>query len=95
MSITRAGTSDGAIDLGMCRPGQNPRLTPRYSCQARGPGLWLATELPGTTSDEALADKRGMIAVAQPILTQVPEEVLLQAVTSLHPATATEIAGLS
>ena len=94
VSITRAGTSDGAFDLGMCRPGQDPRLTPQYYCQAKGPGLWLATER-GTTSDVALADNRSMIAVAQPILRQVPDEVLLQAVSSLRPATAAEIAALS
>jgi hypothetical protein len=93
VSITSAGTSDGAFDLGMCAGDENPRLTPRYSCQAKGPGLWLVTGT-GLPSDEALAVNRDMIAVAQPIGTQVPDEVLLQAVTSLRPATAAQIAAL-
>jgi len=78
----------------MCGPGQDPQLIPQYTCQAKGPGRWLVTE-GGTTSDEALADNGGVIAVAQPVLTQVPDEVLLQAVSSLRPATAAEIAALS
>jgi hypothetical protein len=93
VSITRAGTSDGAVDLGMCKPGENPRLTPQYSCQAKGPGLWLVTAS-GASPDEALASKRGMVAVAQPIGAQVPDKILLQAVASLRPATAAQIAAL-
>lgn len=93
VSITRTGTSDGAFDLGMCKHDENPKLTPQYSCQAKGPGLWLVTGT-GLPSDEALAVSRGMIALAQPIGTQVPDEVLLQAVISLRPATAAQIAAL-
>jgi hypothetical protein len=94
VSITKVGTSDGDFDLGMCKPGENPQLIPQYSCHARGPGRWLVTDS-GASGDEALADSRGVIAVAQPILTRVPDEVLLQAVTSMRPASAAEIAALS
>ena len=94
VSITKVGTSDAAFDLGMCKPGENPQLIPQYSCHARGPGRWLVTDS-GASGDEALADSRGVIAVAQPILTRVPDEVLLQAVTSMRPASAAEIAALS
>jgi hypothetical protein len=77
----------------MCKPGENPRLIPQYSCQAEEPGLWLVTES-GASADEALASKKGMIAVAQPVGASVPDEILLQAVTSLRPATAAAIAAL-
>jgi hypothetical protein len=94
VDITTASTSDGAIDLGLCKPGEDPQLTPRYSCRSSGAGRWVVTQ-PGTSSDEALADQRDRIAVARPIGTQVSDEVLLQAVTSLRPASAAEIAALS
>jgi hypothetical protein len=94
VDITTASTSDGAIDLGMCKPGEDPQLTPQYSCQAEGAGRWLVTES-GTPADEALADNLGTIAVAEPIGTHVSSEVLLRAVTSLRPASAAEIAALS
>jgi len=95
VDVTRVGTSDGTTDLGMCQPGGNPRLVPQFSCQAEGPGRWLVSE-PGTTTDEALADQRGRIAVAQVVGTQtVPGAVLLLAVTSLQPASAGQIAALS
>jgi hypothetical protein len=93
VSVTKVGTSDATFDLGMCRPGENPQLIPQYSCHARGPGRWLVTDS-GASADEALADTRGMIAVAQPIGTQIPDEVLLQAVASMQPASAAEIAAL-
>jgi hypothetical protein len=93
VSMTKVGTSDAAFDLGLCQPGENPRLILQYSCHARGPGRWLVTDS-GASSDEALADTRGMIAVAQPIGTQIPDQVLLQAVTSMRPTSAAEIAAL-
>jgi hypothetical protein len=56
---------------------------------------FLHDEMTAPAWAEAMADSRGMIAVAQPMLTGVPDDVLLQAVTSMRPASAAQIAALS
>jgi hypothetical protein len=90
VEITTVGSTDGTYDATTCTAGEHPD----DSCQAEGPGRWLVT-FPKGEGDEALAEKGGMIVVAQPVgATVVPAAVLLQAVTSLRPATAAAINAL-
>jgi hypothetical protein len=94
VSFYRAGNSEGATVLRMCAQDADPHITPRFSCQAKGAGLWRVTA-PGMPYDEALARKQNMIVVAhEEAGAQVPDSVLLRAVSSLRPATAAQIAAL-
>jgi hypothetical protein len=94
VSFYRAGNSEGATVLRMCAQDADPHITPRFSCQAKGAGLWRVTA-PGMPYDEALARKQNMIVVAhEEAGAQVPDSVLLRAVSSLRRATAAQIAAL-
>lgn len=89
VSMYRTSGSEGAAVLRMCAQGTDPRLT----CQAEGAGLWRVTAR-GMPCDEVLARRPDMIVVARKTGAQVPGSVLLRAVSSLHPATAAQIAAL-
>jgi len=96
VDITRSGSSDGVFDLKVCHE-NDPQLTPQYACQADGPHRWLITES-GSPGNGALAENGGMIAIVQqtqtPSGTPLPAHVVLTAVSSLRPASASAIAAL-
>ncbi|MCL2582251.1 MAG: hypothetical protein FWE35_07330 [Streptosporangiales bacterium] len=94
VNFYRPSMSEGASDLSECVAG-GPRSRPRFTCQAEGPGLWRVTA-PGMPYHEVIARKPDMIVVVRGDAgAQVPDSVLLQAVTSLRPATAAQIANLA
>jgi hypothetical protein len=94
VSFYKAVNSEGATVLRMCAQDADPHITPRFSCQAKGAGLWMVTAR-GMTYDEALARKQDLIVVAhEEVGAQVPDHVLLRAVSSQRPATAAQIAAL-
>jgi hypothetical protein len=83
----------GLEQLAACEtvPGQDP---PRGACRAEGPGRWLIVTA-YNPFHEALAVRNGLVVIAQPLGNVPPsDQVLLQAVSSLKPATAAQIAAL-
>ena len=94
VSFYRVGNSEGATVLRMCAQDAEPHIKRQFTCQAKSTGLWRVTA-PGMPYDEALARKQNLIVVAhEEPDAQVPDSVLLRAVSSLRPATAAQIAAL-
>lgn len=86
----RTSDSEGAMDLSNCTS-----ANPQFTCQVKGPGTWLVTA-PGMSYHEVIARKPNMIIVAcGDSGAKVPDSVLLQAITSLQPTTAAQIASLA
>lgn len=95
VSFYRPGNSEGAAVLRMCAQDADPHIKPQFTCQAKSAGLWRI-RAPGMPYDEALARRQDMIVVAhEETGAQIPDSVLLRAVSSLRPATAAQIAALS
>jgi hypothetical protein len=81
----------GLEQLAACEPVAGQESL-RGACRAEGTGRWLIVTA-GNQFHEALAVRNGLVVIAQPLGSVPPsDQVLLQAVTSLKPATAAQIA---
>lgn len=90
VSFYQGPGSEGASVLSECAQ----RPASEFICQSRGAGLWRVTT-PGSSFDEIFARQRNLIVMAKAEdRTHIADSVLIRALTSLHPATAAEIAAL-
>jgi hypothetical protein len=95
VTIAPAGNKGSADALATCTHGTGAGA-PLPSCQALGPGLWLITTTP---FPEVVAEKPGIVAMATLLTdpsasTPASNQLLIQAVSALRPASAAEVAAL-
>lgn len=87
VEIAPAANAGMASDLTVCESGP-----PQLSCRALRPGYWLLTAY---SSPVVLREEDGIVAEATPTgYPPVSDTVLIQAISSLRPATAAEVAAV-